>query len=353
MLKYGRAEVKVKDFLKKYKANKFFILDSHQDAMNKQEQAHQHIDVDFVCYSYNVQFFNQLAINSFFLYRRPAKLSTDHRFHIYGGGIIESISEPDASGIVIARIKNGFKLVDSIDQGDSFIENFMWKTRQKPGPGWKGFWLNYGMNAIDEQDFWNLVDSRQCYPVNGGDSEEDEYLDCEYKYSEFTIFTSDNPNIEDRAFTYSKKYFHKSSSIVKLDFNSLNKKKKTLGIAGELLVLNYEKNRLKNENIHYEIEWVANTIGDGLGYDILSYDQNGKEIHIEVKTTRSSNPYGFFMSSREIEESSHSIYKIYRVYNFDENKKTADLLIIDGEITKAKYMMKPVSYKIVGLNKDS
>lgn len=100
--------------------------------------------------------------NSFFLYRRPGKLADDHKFHIYGGGIIDSISKPDKVGNVVAKIKVGFKLSKNINQGDPFIESFEWKTREKPGPGWKGFWLNYGMNMICEDDFWKLVDEREC-----------------------------------------------------------------------------------------------------------------------------------------------------------------------------------------------
>lgn len=66
-------------------------MDSHQDAMKEQEERHQHVDSGFVRYAYNIHKFNQLTKDSFFLYRRPAKLAKDHKFHIYGGGIIHPL----------------------------------------------------------------------------------------------------------------------------------------------------------------------------------------------------------------------------------------------------------------------
>jgi hypothetical protein len=34
-----------------------------------------------------------------------------------------------------------------------------------------------------------------------------------------------------------------------------------------------------------QIDWVASRLGDGLGYDIVSFDGNGDELYLEVKTT--------------------------------------------------------------------
>lgn len=38
--------MKVKEYLKQFKADGFFILDSHQEAMSEQEEGHQHADSD-------------------------------------------------------------------------------------------------------------------------------------------------------------------------------------------------------------------------------------------------------------------------------------------------------------------
>lgn len=102
--------MKVKDIIGNERNRKFFILDSHQDAMGKQELMHQHNDKDYVEYSYNVHNFNKLSEGDLFLYRRPGKLSPDKKFHIYGGGIISKISPPDSDGFVKATIKNAYRL---------------------------------------------------------------------------------------------------------------------------------------------------------------------------------------------------------------------------------------------------
>lgn len=165
----------------------------------------------------------------------------------------------------------------------------------------------------------------------------------------FNLSVTNDDLMKRRVEEYAKRLLKKRTYATKINFEEVNKKNKDLGTAGELLAFEYEQNRLVSEHIPYNAEYVANTIGDGLGYDILSYDKDGNEIHIEVKTTRTSNEYGFFMSKREIEESLRSRYKIYRVYNFDEENKSADMKIIDGEVTEKNFVMEATNYRIVGI----
>lgn len=165
----------------------------------------------------------------------------------------------------------------------------------------------------------------------------------------FNLSVTNDDLMKRRVEEYAKRLLKKRTYATKINFEEVNKKNKDLGTAGELLAFEYEQNRLVSEHIPYNAEYVANTIGDGLGYDILSYDKDGNEIHIEVKMTRTSNEYGFFMSKREIEESLRSRYKIYRVYNFDEENKSADMKIIDGEVTEKNFVMEATNYRIVGI----
>lgn len=63
----------------------------------------------------------------------------------------------------------------------------------------------------------------------------------------------------------------------------------SLGKAGEEFVLEVEHARLwmsGKRSLANRIEHVAQTKGDGLGYDILSFEESGQERLIEVKTTR-------------------------------------------------------------------
>lgn len=341
----------VKEYLKQFKANRFFILDSHQEAMNEQEEGHQHADSDFVGYAYNIHKYNQLVPNSLFLYRRPKKLAEDKLFHIYGGGIIDSITEVDDQGNVIANVSHAFKLVHSINQGDPMIEEFSWKTREKPGPGWKGFWVNYGMNRIDPDDFWNLVSDLECKVIKEEAtqiSEEISPIEIDLENTFFTVSVVQENSQQKRVSHYVKRLSGVKKFVGKIDYAELNKRNKTIGTAGELLILEYENARLIAEGSPLRAKHVAEILGDGLGYDIISYGKDGNEIHIEVKTTKTANVDNFYMSRREVEESLNPqyVYKIYRLYNFNEKLRTANLKIYNGAVTEEKYEMNPVSYII-------
>ncbi len=66
---------------------------------------------------------------------------------------------------------------------------------------------------------------------------------------------------------------------------------RSLGFAGEELVLNYERARLirsGQERLAGSIEHVSRVRGDAEGFDILSFEESGQERLIEVKTTSST-----------------------------------------------------------------
>jgi len=64
---------------------------------------------------------------------------------------------------------------------------------------------------------------------------------------------------------------------------------RSLGLAGEEFVINFERARLIRAgaaNLASKIEHVARTRGDLAGFDVLSFEQSGAERLIEVKTTK-------------------------------------------------------------------
>ena len=64
---------------------------------------------------------------------------------------------------------------------------------------------------------------------------------------------------------------------------------RSLGDAGEALVMDYERLRLERagkDELARNIEQVSKTVGDHAGYDIRSYHDDGRDKFIEVKTTR-------------------------------------------------------------------
>ena len=96
--------------------------------------------------------------------------------------------------------------------------------------------------------------------------------------------------------------------------------------AGEEFVMRYEVARLiaeRAERLAAKVERVSVTRGDGLGYDVLSFDRSGAERLIEVKTTRYGASTPFFVSRNELAVSREeaSRYQLYRVFGFRETPK--------------------------------
>jgi len=96
---------------------------------------------------------------------------------------------------------------------------------------------------------------------------------------------------------------------------------RSLGSAGEEFVLNFERARLLSLNkdlLAGRIEHTSRTRGDGEGYDILSFEESGRERLIEVKTTKYGRETPFFVSSNEVavSESHADQYHLYRLFGF-------------------------------------
>lgn len=95
----------------------------------------------------------------------------------------------------------------------------------------------------------------------------------------------------------------------------------SLGLAGELAVMVFEEQRLRHagkKRLAERIDHVSRTQGDGLGYDVLSFDENGAERLIEVKTTRGGVSMPFFATRNEVDVSAaeRERYHLYRVFAF-------------------------------------
>lgn len=105
----------------------------------------------------------------------------------------------------------------------------------------------------------------------------------------------------------------------KVDYASVDAKNRELGLAGEELILQYEKDKLKSLGLHELATKVTHTsviLGDGAGYDISSFDENGNPLYIEVKTTKGGINTEFFISPNEAEFiRSNNSAVIYRLFN--------------------------------------
>ncbi|AMJ41968.1 MrcB family domain-containing protein [Anaerotignum propionicum] len=121
-----------------------------------------------------------------------------------------------------------------------------------------------------------------------------------------------------------------------------------IGLAGEKMVIEYEKKRLTDEgrvDLIKSIEHTSQKIGDGTGYDIVSFDKNGNKRYIEVKTTSGDKDTPFLISDNEVQFSilNSESYSLYRVYNFNAKANAGLLYIINGDLRKT-FRFKATNY---------
>lgn len=136
-----------------------------------------------------------------------------------------------------------------------------------------------------------------------------------------------------------------ANTIAKRDYVAREARNVALGNAGEQLALRYEEYRLLaagKKKLANRIEHVADTKGDGLGYDILSFDETGKERFIEVKTTAFAKETPFFASKNEVAFSRESSDK-YHLYRLFEFRKSPKLFALSGDI-EHHCSLDPVNY---------
>ncbi len=116
-------------------------------------------------------------------------------------------------------------------------------------------------------------------------------------------------------------------------YEKQDRENKKLGDIGEKLILIQEQKKLKElqEKGIVSLDKKIIKQKDFVGYDILSYDLNGEEIHIEVKTTKGNDKSPFYMSMNEVYVMKQdSKWRLYRVHNFNASKKTANFFIWDA-----------------------
>ncbi len=136
------------------------------------------------------------------------------------------------------------------------------------------------------------------------------------------------------------------TKAIKRDYLAREAANSSLGLAGEELVVNYEHwrlNALGLSRLADQIEHVSKTKGDGLGYDILSFEPDGKERFIEVKTTSFAKETPFFVSRGELalSRAAKEQFHLYRLYQFRQEPRLFEL---SGQLD-VHCLLDPVTYR--------
>lgn len=131
-----------------------------------------------------------------------------------------------------------------------------------------------------------------------------------------------------------------------IDYAAREARNRELGRAGELLVLDFERDRLERAGKGFhagQVKHVSLESGDDAGYDVLSYESDGRERFIEVKTTAFSKASPFFISRNEVNFSEENAdrYRLYRLFEFRDAPRMFEVL---GSM-RERLVLDPVNYQ--------
>ena len=133
----------------------------------------------------------------------------------------------------------------------------------------------------------------------------------------------------------------------KIDFARRDAMNRHLGQLGEKFAVEVEKRRLlyhERDDLAAKVEWVAETIGDGLGFDVLSFDEgDDSERFIEVKTTGMGKYHPFYVTANEVRcsEDCPERFRLYRVFDFAREPR---VYVVGGALSR-ECRLEPVEYR--------
>lgn len=135
----------------------------------------------------------------------------------------------------------------------------------------------------------------------------------------------------------------------KVDFEEKNRYNKRIGDRGELIVLKAEMDKLKQckKELVEKIKHISNE-NDSAGYDILSFDELGNEIYIEVKSTKAKpGDANFYLTANELERAKGDMnYWLYIVFEADTDNPKIWKINNPFEKNKDEINLIPISYKV-------
>jgi hypothetical protein len=122
----------------------------------------------------------------------------------------------------------------------------------------------------------------------------------------------------------------------KTDFVRRDAENRRLGRLGEEWALDFERRRLhdvaKRPDLARRVEWIADTRGDGAGYDIASFEADERPRLVEVKTTGCGKEFPFVVTANEVRVSGREQdrYHLYRVFDFARQPR---LYVLQGDLS--------------------
>jgi Domain of unknown function (DUF3883) len=133
----------------------------------------------------------------------------------------------------------------------------------------------------------------------------------------------------------------------RIDFADQDAKNRRLAELGEGFVVDLERRRLrqaKRDDLAGRVRWMSRDVGDGLGYDVLSFDEaDDDERFLEVKTTGLGVYFPFYVTATEVRcsEDVPQRYRLYRVFDFSRSPR---VYVLKGSL-RDSCRLEPVQYR--------
>ena len=132
----------------------------------------------------------------------------------------------------------------------------------------------------------------------------------------------------------------------KVDFAARDEANRKLGRAGEQWVLDFERQRLVDADLaelFQRVDWISDRLGDGAGYDILSYESPSQPRYIEVKTTNGAHGSSFIISRNELDFSREAgeAFFLYRLFQF---RQSPAIYLLQGDVSKQLHL-EPIDFR--------
>ncbi|MBR0913865.1 DUF3883 domain-containing protein [Bradyrhizobium japonicum] len=118
--------------------------------------------------------------------------------------------------------------------------------------------------------------------------------------------------------------------VIRYDPAERDELNRSLGRAGERMVIEFERQRLRRagrDDLATKVRWVSDLDGDHLGYDVKSFEADGEERLMEVKTTNGHARTRFWLSANqcEVAASNPDTYRVRRIYHFRNGAQMFDV----------------------------
>jgi hypothetical protein len=132
----------------------------------------------------------------------------------------------------------------------------------------------------------------------------------------------------------------------RIDFAERDAANRRLSELRERFVVEVERFRLRQarrDDLARRVEWVAKTIGDGLGYDIRSFDESDDSDRLlEVKATALGKFFPFYVTANEVRcsEEMAARYHLYRVFDLSRSPR---LYVLSGSL-RERCQLEPTQY---------